>query len=279
MQPGVYDNIANADYHGGPGVSKSGLDIIRRSPMHFHAAMHAPERTPTPAQAIGTAFHMLLLEPHEFESHYVVAPKFDRRTKDGKAEYEAFQVANAGKQLLDNEGMEQLLGMAHSVRQHKAANALLTGVPGKAETSVYWNDPVTGELCRCRPDYWRDDNIVVDVKTTDDASLDGFSKSLVNWRYHVQHPFYCDGIAAATGSAPEAFVFLVVEKKPPYAVAVYSLDNESIELGRVEYRADLDLFAQCKRENAWPGYGENIQRIGVPNWHLYRNAHLLRDAA
>jgi exodeoxyribonuclease VIII len=74
-------------------------------------------------------------------------------------------------------------------------------------------------------------------------------------------------------------VFLVVEKKPPYAVAVYVLDPESIALGRAEYRRDLQLYAECKRTGVWPGYGDKIQTIGVPQWKLFQSAALLDRAA
>jgi exodeoxyribonuclease VIII len=153
--------------------------------------------------------------------------------------------------------------------------AAWTSAPGKAEQSVYWTDPVTGILCRCRPDFWREDDIIVDVKTTEDASPEEFSRSLAKWRYHVQAPFYMDGIELATGRRPKGFVFLVVEKKPPYAVAAYTLDPESIELGRAEYRADLERLAECQRTDQWPGFGGTIQKIGVPHWYLMRNAATL----
>ncbi|MBF9235551.1 PD-(D/E)XK nuclease-like domain-containing protein [Microvirga alba] len=287
MKPGVYDHLSNAEYHGGPGVNKGLLDIVRRSPLHAKAALDAAnDNEPTAAQAIGTAFHSLLLEPEAFAQQYVVAPKFDRRTKDGKAAAEAFQAEHEGKLFIDQEQQDQLLAMAHSVRQHPAANALLTGSPGKAELSVYWTDPITGELCRCRPDFWRQDGIIVDVKTTEDASQEEFSRSLVKWRYHVQAPWYLDGtiIAHQSGHAPKgwsepkAFAFLVVEKKPPHAVAVYVMDQESMALGRVEYRADLDRLAECRRTNVWPGYGDTIQQIGVPQWYLLRNAAAITAA-
>lgn len=71
MQPGVYPNLSNEEYHGGPGISKSGLDLIHRSPLHYRAAKTAAnDNEPTAAQAIGTAFHSLLLEPESFAQLY-----------------------------------------------------------------------------------------------------------------------------------------------------------------------------------------------------------------
>jgi PDDEXK-like domain of unknown function (DUF3799) len=298
MQPGIYSDIPNNVYHSGAGISKSGLDLIRKSPMHFRARMDSKnDNEPTAAQAIGTAFHSLLLEPEDFARSYVVKPdnapkrptsvqrsakKPSPETIEAIAFWDQFETENAGKIVLDNDENEQLLAMAHSVRNHPAASALLSGAPGVAELSCYWNDPTTGVLCRCRPDYWRADGIIVDLKTTEDASPEGFAKSLVNWRYYVQAPFYLDGIAETIKQSgdpqltiPETFVFLVVEKKPPYAVAVYVLDRESFDLGRIEYRQDLETFAKCESENVWPGYGDAIQKVGVPQWHLMRNAALL----
>lgn len=280
MKPGIYYGITNADYHGGPGVSKSLLDLVRRSPLHARYALdHANDNEPTPAQALGTAFHTLLLEPDVFDAEYVLAPKFDRRTKQGKADAEAFALEHVGKQPLQADAWEQLHAMRDAVMAHPAARALLTGAAGLAEQSVYWNDPATGQLCRCRPDFWRQDGIIVDVKTADDASQDGFARAAYNWRYHVQHAFYVDGIntmrdqTSATDVQPvRAFVFLVVEKKPPYAVAVYSLEPDAVELGRAAYRADLDRMHDCITSNKWPGYGDVVQSLNLPRWAFISDA-------
>lgn len=189
-----------------------------------------------------------------------------------------FATANAGKTILDSDTYEQLSAMVRAVLAHPVAGRLITG-EGKAEASVYWNDATTGELCRCRPDFWRWDGIIVDLKTTDDASPAAFGKSVANWRYHVQSEMYLEGMNAAfdAGNFPEgyakpkAFIFLVVEKKPPYAVASYVLDAESAAQGQREYRDNLALFAECKKTDTWPAYGENIQTVGLPTWYLLRN--------
>lgn len=332
MQPGIYSNIPNSEYHGGVGISKSGLDLIRRSPAHYHyarTAVNLNATAPTPAQKIGTAFHMLLLEEPLFEQSYVAPcvipdgalsttedikavlkecgekvsgnkPELIERLKAVRPEAviadevkTRYAIQNAGRTILQLEECGQLYAMRAAVMRHPAASALMNA-PGISELSAYWNDPETGELCRCRPDFWRLDGIVVDIKTTEDASPDEFARSIANWRYHAQHPYYVDGLTLAlqqggtkildhdTGAitgdapaAPRAFVFLVVEKKPPHAVAVYSLDPESLKLGRIENRQDLKRYAECKSANDWPAFSNSIAQISLPDFYLNKNYQLL----
>ena len=203
--------------------------------------------------------------------------------QDVKARWAA---ENEGYTVLSVDTYEQLLGMRDAILAHPAASALLRG-DGINEASIYWTDHATGELCRCRPDRLRANGIIVDLKSTEDASPEGFAKSLINYRYHAQAPWYLAGAleAHAAGHLPDgyaqphAFVFIAVEKKAPYAVACYALDNESLEIGSRLIRADLDMLHQCKRSGIWPGYGDGIQPLGVPEFYLRRNAHLIDGAA
>lgn len=288
MKPGIYSDIPNDEYHRGPGISKSGLDLVHKSPIHYHAVKTAANdnaRTPTPAQAFGTAFHMLLLEPQRFADSYAPEPvgaprrptRIQREAKKPSPEtleaidwWDSFEESNAGRELLDADSYDRLQRMRDAAMANAAAGALLGARPYQVEQSFYWTDPATGELCRCRPDIWRDDDILGDVKSTLDASPDGFAKSVFNYRYHVQDPFYRDGFEACTGRAPRGFLFIAVEKDPPFATAVYSLDPEAIELGRVEYQRDLARYAECRRTGQWPGYGETIQRLSLPRWAYTR---------
>ncbi|QIG65628.1 hypothetical protein [Salmonella phage PT1] len=435
MKPGVYEGIPNIEYHTGPGISKSGLDLVHRSPMHYNAVVTAAnDHTPTTAQELGTAAHALILEPDVFTDTYCLALRrsdvpdaVEERevlvemveainaeriaahptavrdsetlvakinelnegrlaklpTSGSKAELierivdftdgwgtreeleamkgaelkaiieranekrtgllstsgsrndlanllrangvevtlwsevlEAYQQAhgrpyvlststasrhematwltangkqvrlwsdvlaewtenNPGRMVLTPEVWDQLHAMASAVHAHPAAGSLLTSCPGEAEKSVYWIDATTGVLCRCRPDWWRDDNVIVDLKTTEDASPEGFAKSMANYRYDVQAAYYLDGVQQATGKRPKAFVFIAVEKKAPYGVGVYVLDSESLQLGRAQYQHDLRVYAECVRTGVWPGYGDKIQTISLPGWHANKNQHLL----
>jgi exodeoxyribonuclease VIII len=217
--------------------------------------------------AIGSAVHTHVLELDQWDARYVTAPEgINRRTNAGKAEWEAFEVASTGRTVLAKADAELVMRMGHSVFAHPAA-AMLLAMPGKAETTHMWTDQATGLRCKCRPDWLTDDgSLIVDLKTTEDASPMGFRKSIANWRYHVQASWYLDGLEHATGKRPDQFIFICVEKKPPFACAVYAADVEMIQIGAEAAARDLDVLATCKVANAWPGYSDQVEMISLPPW-------------
>jgi len=80
----VIPDMPFSDYLALDAMSAHGLMQIERSPAHYRHAIDTPH-APTPAQALGTAAHMAILEPDHYEAHAHVAPNVDRRTKAGKA--------------------------------------------------------------------------------------------------------------------------------------------------------------------------------------------------
>ena len=258
-------------YHAHPAVGHSSLLRIMRSPAHYREYLTNPP-DPTPAMVFGTAMHTAILEPDNFARDYVVAPKFDRRTKDGKAAAEAWDAENAGKTALTAEQMVAISSMAFNIKCHAgAANMLGCGI---AEMTGFWVDQETGIMCKCRPDWvttmedrpeWL--TAIVDVKTCVDASADGFSRAIATMGYDVQAAFYTDGIKALTGRTIP-FYFIAVEKDAPYAVACYKASDELIEVGRAKYRAALQLLKWCQDNGQWPGYQPNgeIETITLPRW-------------
>jgi exodeoxyribonuclease VIII len=204
------------------------------------------------------------LEPDELSSRYGIAP--DRRSNAGKAV--AAEMEAAGIEAVTAPEMEQAMAMAGSVRSHQAAAALLRD--GKAEQSFWWDDIPTGLRCKCRPD-WYTGTTIVDLKTTTDASPKGFAKSVANWRYHIQQNHYLAGTFA------ERFVFIAVEKTYPYAVGVYELDETAALHGEAERRNNLQTIADCRAIAEWPGYGNTIQPLSLPNWALSGTTTITSD--
>jgi len=263
----------SATYHAHPAVSKSHLDLVARSPLHYFARFLDPNREvpePTAAMRIGTALHTLVLEQDQFEERYVTAPQVDRRTKAGKEAWAEFEAEAGGRELIAADDRVMISRMAEAVWLHPAAAALLHW-QGKAETTHMWTDAATGLECKCRPDWLTNDHrLLIDLKTTEDASPSGFRKSIANFRYHVQASWYLDGIKQATDTRPDQFLFCCVEKKPPYAVAVYAADEQMIEHGQQQTMRDLAKLAECKAAGSWPGYSDQIEPISLPPWMMPR---------
>lgn len=137
---------------------------------------------------------------------------------------------------------------------------------GEAELSYFWQDKDTGLVCRCRPDFLRGGNIIVDIKTTADAEPKAFSKQIANLNYHLSAAFYLDGVTAVTGEKYDKFIIIAVEKEPPYGVSVHLLDEGTIDAGRFLYKKALKKLKECKDKDEWQGYPDEILSTAIPAW-------------
>jgi hypothetical protein len=259
----VRHDLTNAEYHASSAISKSGLDLIRKAPALYKWRRDNPQE-PTPAMRLGTLTHTAVLEPDYFALTTIVRPEgIDRRTSAGKAAWAEFELEADGKEILTAEEMSKLAAIRDAVRAHPAAAKALAGSP-TIEQSIFWD--VDGIACRCRPDAVTDKGVLVDLKTTRDASPDGFAKSIASYRYHVQAAYYSDGYEAAFGELPRGFVFIAVETEPPFLVAVYVASELMTIRGRADYLADLDTFRRCRDADEWPGYSTAPLTIDLPKW-------------
>lgn len=264
---GAHTKVPERVYHGRVlGLaSKSALDLVHRSPAHYKAWVDGHEKEPTPALIFGRALHMALLEPERFARKFATQPDFgDCRFKENKARRDEWRRDNAGREPLSAEDADVIDGMVRSVRAHPLASKLL--VDGQSELTVRWRDEATGLECKARADYYvRERGLIIDVKTTEDAGPEGFAKSCARYGYHRQHALYRDGFRAS-GLPAEHFVFVAIEKEPPYAVATYVLDDEALARGEDSIADDMATLAECMKTGCWPGYATSIRVLTLPRW-------------
>lgn len=261
----IRHDLSNADYHATSAISKSTLDRAHKSAAHWMA----PSTPPTVAMSFGTAFHSMVLEPEDFNAQCAVSPALDRRTKAGKEAWSRFEQENEGKAIITSQECEAILAMKDAVQKHPKGRYLFSG--GKAEVSAFWQDSQTGLECKCRPDYVTSSGLLVDLKSTQDASPEGFAKSAAKFRYHVQAAWYLNGWQCASGEKPLGFLFVAVEKQPPYNVGLYMLDPESLELGWRTATSDLNKIKRWMEEADWKvlersGYSPDIVELKLPAW-------------
>ncbi len=260
---GIMPNIPSDVYHhvSCPGISKSGLDLVHRSYSHFLYSKTHPEDTP--AMAFGRALHDAVLEPETFTDRYTQEPTgINKRTKAGREEYEIFLKENSGKTILSNTDQTTIMTMTKKLREHKIFEMMLKDA--RIEHSIFWEDPGTGITCKCRPDIFIEkEGVVVDLKTSVDASFHSFRKAIVNYSYDKQGAFYLDGVSAITEQTFKDFILVVIEKKPPHGIAIYNLVEPVIDAGRQLYKQDLQKYKEALENEKDRGYPLEIQPIDM----------------
>jgi hypothetical protein len=260
-QKGIFGGITNADYHRSPELSSTGLQYLAQSPAHYLEYRRNPP-SPTAAMNLGTAIHAAVLESGLDAGLIVRAPGSTRATNL----YKDFAKENAGKLLLLTDEYDRVTEVANAIQKHPIARTLLT--KGKAEQSAYWQDPETGIWCKCRPDFLREDGVVIDLKSTSDASLPAFQRAITDRKYHWQSAWYLDGLSQILGMKLDQFVHLVVETEAPYGIAIYVLDDASLDRAREDIRRILGQYAECLHTGEWPSYPVDVQSISLRHWEF-----------
>jgi exodeoxyribonuclease VIII len=252
-------NMAAEKYHAVDALSKSMMTKILKSPAHYKAALEE-HQDPTKAMQMGTAIHTAVLEPHLYSQVVaVVPPDIDGRTKEGKAWKEQHK---SRIHMTHAEDIE-IQGVANSVRRHPFWDII--HLPHKIEASVFAEDEETGLPLKARPDLWIEDHTLVDIKTTDDATVEGFSRTVTSFGYHIQAAHYLE----MTGA--ENFIFVAVERKAPYAIGIYKLDSEWLQAGANLRRKSITLLHECKALDSWPAYPTAVQTLSCPKWVLNKS--------
>ena len=220
-----------------------------------------PPKITTPAMKFGSMVHKFILEHSDFNKCYGLLD--DKRSKVGKAK--ALVMQEQGVQTYTSAELDTLIGIEQSLYKNDFAVSVLNKSSGKAEQSFWWTHRETGLPCKARCDYVVDD-MVIDLKTTGEggANPDKFTRSIVNFHYHLQAAHYLQ----ATGA--KRFIFIAVEKTHPYSVGVYELSQNFIEKGYELQEQTLQEILEATTSKFWRGYTNacpnGIQTLTPPKW-------------
>ena len=264
MENGLFD-ITDEDYFADPALNNSYLwRLINKTPAHAQIPM--PK---TDALTIGTATHMAILQPNIATQKIVCGPD----TRRGKAWTEAKKEAEENEQiLLTKSDFVTCMEMRDSIYRNPAAAHLLTQKGTKYEQSAFFE--INGNKCKCKVDASVNDTII-DLKTSADASPSAFVQSVAKFGYHQQSAFYKYGYGQASNKTIAHFIFVVVEKTPPFASAIYELDAVSEKEGWASANSAIDLHNHCVETMNFNGYSAEKIMLTLPTWAY---VHTNRDA-
>lgn len=275
--PGIYPDITEADYHADPAEggslsnSTAALLLPPSAPAVFKHRLDYPTEGNKKHFDFGHAAHRLVLGA----GAEIVEIKADSyRTKKAKEDRDIAR--SAGNIPLLSKDVAIVEAMAEAIQAHPVASALLAPELGRPEVTLIWDDPATGVRCRARLDWLRTvaagvRRIQTDYKSTASGDLESLAKSVYNFGYYRQAPWYLDGLRALGLDPDETarFVFIAQEKEAPYLVTIFELDSNALWLGRDHNTRARHIYKRCLESGEWPAYdaGE-VAQLSLPGWVL-----------
>lgn len=284
--PFIGDEAAVSYYTPQLGVANySGLKIIAASTLaHYRQAVLFPkdDGQASVEKQFGKALHCALLEPDRFAERYAILPADapDRPTQAMRqakkpsessvarvAWWDAWEAENADRIVLSRSDYDRAQYMGDAGRADPVVGALLDG--GQREVTLRWTDEDTGLPCKARADIWHEEIAICgDPKSVASAHPRAWERAILNFDYHLQHVHYSEGFKAC-GHPLKHFLFVLMEREPPYVVQTRQIDAQFEELGYRRWRRAMRLLAGAIQTNRWPAYGGGIQVTTPPAYAFY----------
>lgn len=272
--PGVYADVPMADYLAWDAVSAGFLkDLIERGIGYAERARRVV-REDTDATERGTALHSAILEPHDFERRYApLSPTCDLRTNRGKDEKAA--LVASGKHPLKALVWEACVRLREKAWENPTLAALLE--QAEAEVSATWvlaerapAEPGLGGLVgKARADVLaREARMILDFKSTDDATEAAFGRTAAGYGYHLSAPWYLDGFTAA--GVPVEFWTIgaleCVESIGHYDVHLFTLDPAVLQRARERIEKAVREYASAMSTGVAATTG--FRPLPLPEWTM-----------
>lgn len=254
---GHHAQFNEQDYHDIDAVSSGRLRNIAMSPAEVQEQLANFKQTE--ATRIGSALHVVILEPTTWKHRYCVGKITSHKGKANTAFIEAAE--KDGLSCLTDEEFERVQGMSKSVLSHPRISTLLVSANAAEETTFWMRD---GELCKSRKDLVGD-GWIADLKTTIDFHR--FNYDVTQRRLYIQAAHYTDG-DRRHGRIVAHWFWIVVQSKPPYLSGIKRLTDIALLDGFEEMEKLLTQYLECRRANRWSNHVEEIDDVSIARWRV-----------
>lgn len=273
LAQGFHAGIPAAQYHMDlapqPSLSSSVVKILLnespRKAWYSHPRLNPNYRVIADSKFdLGTAAHAVLLE-NDASRIVVIDPEQYPSQKGNIPDGWTNKAIRAARDNAYGAGKTPLLKSYYDdVRQ--MVDAALAFIE-ESEISDAWHDAESevtgiwqegGVWLRCRFDrLTKDRRVIIDYKSTTDASPDGFSRQIPRMDYHIQDAFYRRCVRAL-GFPDPRFVFLPQECEPPYDPSLAGCSDALRQIADAEVERAVRLWRECVSSGTWPGYPKDI---------------------
>lgn len=260
----VFD-LTFPDYQKKQGLNHSILKLMARTPAHARCNfLNTESKPPTAAMRRGNLVQEIVQSGTDRFARW----EGDRRTKQGKEDYALLCEKLGEANVVSADAYDQAVAMANAIKRHPTAGKLWKFDGGEVEPSLFWHDDKTNLLLKGRPDLvvtGEDNCLLIDLKTTEDASPEAFQRKVWDYSMHTQLAYYRAGLRAVGKHITDA-ILVACEDQAPYGVAVYRVSDEVLSLADGQLRGWLEAWARCVSTGEWPCYADEVVDIGLPAW-------------
>ncbi len=267
----VVEGMSNEEYQAVPALSSSEIKIMAVSMKALKAHRVSKEPPDIFARSrkalnFGSLYHELCQDIDAFIRMAAIIP--GKISKDDLATLKNSIINNKQLPLTVSE-FRDMMGMYYELQNSNMAQGLFASL-GMVEVSIFWDDPVFGFPCKCRPDRLFESYQIqpLDIKSAASASYEKFRHSCGEFKYHWQCWWYLRGIHEALKKAYGKYNLLVQEKVSPYDIAFYEIGEKELWAAGQRIAPLLEQYAKALETDRWEGYPEIIQPLKLKSFHL-----------
>jgi exodeoxyribonuclease VIII len=259
------------DYDQIKAVNFSAVKHGRTSLPKMHAALCGLLSFESRQTSLGSMLHDAMRVGDGWDARYAVRPEgIDRRTKAGKEAWETWTGTLPPDAIIVEDAttrndLDRCRAIVASLQTVEYVRRILIR-PGMAELVLQ----ADGRKAMIDRLVMRDDKpaIIIDWKTTQDATPSGFARSVARYGYAQQAAWYIDIVHAVYG-VRVPFLFVAVESSTPYSVGLYTLPADQIEAARQLNDRTVKAYYDWVRTastQAANHHATEPQEITVPEW-------------
>lgn len=238
----------------------------------------------------GSALDCMALTPSRFADCYEVCPEnYPAGDSEKPWNWNAGYCKNwrneveaSGKEPIKIAELEQVRIAKARLMEDEAIRFIFSASEIQVQCVVEYRDKDTGLVVQIKTlldlvpvTYSPWGKFLADLKTTNDAAIQPWEKTIFHQGYHVQAALYTDAFNAVTGEDRSGFLHVVQESEYPYAVARRMLSDEFMSLGRETYQRALKHYCRCVTDGQFPGYddaNDNSANPIVDGWRVAQPA-------
>lgn len=240
-------------------LSFSSLKQFIKSPQHYIQYLKQ-DKKPTESMLLGSLIHNMLLEPDGFDAKFIIEPDINKRTNQGKEDYQKFleSVVDKGLQVVEPKTFIKAKEIVTQFMYSPAYNYLKQTTEKEIRFDKEYNGlPVCGYIDAMNPEY------NLEIKTTSSCDTESITRDFYNLKYHLQAAMY-------KWYNGKPMVYIVIETSAPYLSRAFVASEAYLKEGHRLFDKAINDFSYCMSmeqfESGYEFYGDELTALDLPAW-------------